>query len=177
MISFCSDIMLANTIAAQRNTIIIIAKFCDFLKMILKIEVDKSTLDVVTIYVDFLFFKELEYDFFLILIKKRISYDMEKIIPNIMIPKITGESGKSLASTCALTTEISNTHSITNFKNLDLKSLSKKLKSDSTKYDIITTIPKAISPINKINDEKNTTQKTCNMSNLFFSFSDNLGHA
>ena len=85
---------------------------------------------------------------------------MKKTIPNMMTQKITGESWKSLASTCVLTTEISNTHSITNFKYLDLKSLSKKHKSDNTKYDIITTILKAISPINKINDENNTTQKT-----------------
>ena len=49
MMSCCNDIMLANTIPAHRNTIIMTAKFGEFLLMILKIIVDKSTLDAVTL--------------------------------------------------------------------------------------------------------------------------------
>ena len=77
---------------------------------------------------DFLSFDGEEYNFFLILMKKRISYDIEKIAPNMTAQKTIGYPGFSFANTYMLTTEISIRHSMTNFKNFDLTSCPKKLK-------------------------------------------------
>ena len=82
------------------------------------------------------------------------------MIPHIIVQKENLYPEKIFENKHKPTPKTSKTHKVASFMYLDIKSLSKKLRSDNPKYSAVITTPKTTFPNNIAKDENEVIHKT-----------------